>query len=109
MNMQQMNSQQLKREIKTLKASRTNGLPITRAAVQKQGKRSARGVKGRSNNGSLTLQITTTKAVVEALDKILETGLYGNSRGQAAERLLTEGIRGILQEGTILKMAKVFC
>jgi len=54
------------------------------------------------------MQITTTKAVRHALDRIMETGLYGNSRAAAAERLITEGIRHLLREGTILKLSKVF-
>jgi hypothetical protein len=63
--------------------------------------------KGRVKTDSYTMQITTTQIIKKALERIVETGLYGTSPAAAAERLLSEGIRLLLKEGTILKVAKI--
>ena len=70
------------------------------------GKASTR--KRRRSDDSVTMQITTTRIIQRALDRIVLTGLYGNSRAAAAERLLSEGIRQLLKEGTILRVSKIF-
>jgi hypothetical protein len=63
----------------------------------------------RPKNKIATEQITiSTNAVLCGdLDRVVLTGYYGNSRAEAAERLVAEGIRHLIHEGTILKKAKV--
>lgn len=63
---------------------------------------------GRPKNRSETvsISITVTEQVAEALDKIADTGFYGTNRASAAERLLCEGIRKLLQDGIIAKTQK---
>lgn len=78
----------------TLKHQHTNDKATTR--------------KRRRSDDSVTMQITTTRIIQRALDRIVQTGLYGNSRAAAAERLLSEGIRQLLKEGTILRVSKIF-
>lgn len=62
----------------------------------------------RGERGSVTLQITTTKGVIAAVDLILQTGLFGTSRAACAERLLCEAVRAKLTEGVIQKQRKAF-
>lgn len=66
------------------------------------------GVTGRPRNASstVTIQITVTRQLAEALEKLAETGLYGPNRAAAAERLLSEQIRQILRDGLIAKTQK---
>jgi len=63
----------------------------------------------RPKNKIATEQITiSTNAILCGdLDRVVQTGYYGNSRAEAAERLITEGIRHLIHEGTILKKEKV--
>ena len=63
----------------------------------------------RAKNKMATEQITiSTNAVLCAdLDKVVMTGYYGNNRAEAAERLITEAVRHLIREGTILKKGKV--
>jgi len=63
----------------------------------------------RPKNRIATEQITiSTNAVLCAdLDKVVLTGYYGNNRAEAAERLITEAVRHLIREGTILKKDKV--
>ncbi len=60
----------------------------------------------RHSNSSVVIQITTTPAMAALLDRLVETGFFGNSRAAAAERLLAEAIRGLLREGVIQKSRK---
>lgn len=56
-------------------------------------------------NGSVVIQITTTKQIVAGIDEAVKTGFYGTSRASAGERLMSEGLRALLKDGTI-KRAK---
>jgi hypothetical protein len=47
------------------------------------------------------LRISTTKAVVEYLKDLVSTGLYGRHHTDAAERLITQGLERLLQQGTL--------
>lgn len=72
------------------------------------GKQTQTAPKRHRASDSVTMQITTTRIIQRALDRIVQTGLFGNSRAAAAERLLSEGIRALLKEGTILRVSKTF-
>ena len=50
---------------------------------------------------SARLQVTTTPEVVECLEAIARTGLYGKSRAEIADRLVSEGIRRLIGDGII--------
>jgi len=60
----------------------------------------------RRGSDSVVIQITTTQAAVEVLDRVVETGFYGTSRAAAAERLLSEGLRACLKEGILQRRQK---
>jgi hypothetical protein len=40
---------------------------------------------------------------LEDLNKVVATGYFGNTRSEAAERLLAEAIRNLLREGTLVR------
>ena len=63
----------------------------------------------KEKNKVATRQITisTNEILCADLDKIVLTGYYGNTRPVAAERLITEAIRHLIREGTILKKGKI--
>ena len=52
------------------------------------------------------IKITVTEVMAHHIDKVVETGLYGNSRAACAERLISEGLRTLLSEKTLLKLDK---
>ena len=56
-------------------------------------------------NGSVVIQVTTTRQIIAGIDEAVKTGFYGNSRAAAGERLMSEGLRALLKDGTI-KRAK---
>jgi metal-responsive CopG/Arc/MetJ family transcriptional regulator len=53
------------------------------------------------------ITISTNTILCEDLDRVVKTGYYGNTRPEAAERLITEAIRHLIREGTILKKNKI--
>jgi hypothetical protein len=59
----------------------------------------------RPRNKLKTEQITLTvnSILCGQLDKVVLTGHYGNGRAEAAERLITEAIRQLIREGTIVR------
>jgi hypothetical protein len=59
----------------------------------------------RSPNAQPTVKITisTSPALSRDLDKVVTTGYFGNTRSEAAERLLAEAIRNLLREGTLVR------
>ena len=65
-------------------------------------------LNGRQRNctSTVTIQITVTAQVNEALEKIAATGLFGANRSAAAERLMTDKIRELLRDGLIQKAKK---
>jgi hypothetical protein len=65
-------------------------------------------VNGRpkNRNGTVTIQITVTTQIADALDKVAATGLFGANRAAAAERLMSENLRGLLRDGFVQKTAK---
>lgn len=73
--------------------------------MQKHGNN--RQTTGRRNCVStVTIQLTTTKQIAEALDRLAETGLFGANRAAAAERLMSEQVRMLLRDGIISKISK---
>ena len=57
----------------------------------------------RTPNKLDTVEVTirTTPPVAAYLDELVQTGLYGKSRSEAAERLVTRGIEALISEGTL--------
>lgn len=52
---------------------------------------------------AVKVTITTSEVLRKDLDKIVATGYFGNTRAEAAERLLAEAIRNLLKEGTLVR------
>ena len=63
---------------------------------------------GRTPNKLDTIEVTirTTPPVAAYLDELVQTGLYGKSRSEAAERLVTREIEALISEGTLSKSIK---
>ncbi len=59
----------------------------------------------RSRNAHPTIKVTisTSPALVRDLEKLVATGYFGNTRSEAAERLLAEAMRNLLREGTLVR------
>jgi hypothetical protein len=59
----------------------------------------------RSRNAQPTVKVTisTSPALLRDLEKVVATGYFGNTRSEAAERLLAEAIRNLLREGTLVR------
>ena len=59
----------------------------------------------RSPNARPTVKVTisTSPALLQDLNKVVATGYFGNTRSEAAERLLAEAIRNLLREGTLVR------
>ena len=62
----------------------------------------------RTPNKLDTVEVTirTTPPVAAYLDDLVQTGLYGKSRSEAAERLVTREIEALISEGTLTKPTK---
>lgn len=58
-------------------------------------------------NPAIKITITTTQTVRDDLDKIVDTGYFGNTRSEAVERLLAEAIRSLIREGTLVKKERI--
>ena len=58
---------------------------------------------GKTPNTIETMQITisTTEPVQSHLERLVLTGLYGKNPAEAAERLLTRSLEGLIREGTL--------
>lgn len=52
------------------------------------------------------LRITTTRSVLGYLDELVLTGLYGRSRPEAAERLLTRSLEELIDSGTLTRKSE---
>lgn len=50
---------------------------------------------------SVTLRISTTPQVVDMLDRLVETGLYGKNRAEAAEELLRGKVIEAIRDGLL--------
>jgi hypothetical protein len=60
---------------------------------------------GRARNQLETVQLTvaTTQPVVDYLQDLVLTGLFGKNPSEAAERLLANGIEQLIRESTLLR------
>jgi hypothetical protein len=63
--------------------------------------------KGKNKIATKQITISTNAVLCADLDKVVLTGYYGNTRPEAAERLISEAIRHLIREGTILQKRKV--
>lgn len=50
---------------------------------------------------SVTLRISTTPQVVDMLERLVETGLYGKNRAEAAEELLRGKVIEAIRDGLL--------
>ena len=50
---------------------------------------------------TVTITISTTPPIRKHLEKLVESGLYGKSAPEAAERLIARGIEDLLREGKL--------
>jgi hypothetical protein len=50
---------------------------------------------------TVEVKLSTTPPVAAYLDGLVETGLYGKNRSEAAERLVTRGIESLIKDGTL--------
>ena len=50
---------------------------------------------------TVEVRIRTTSQVASYLDGLAATGLFGKTRAEAAERLITRGIEAALQQGLV--------
>ena len=59
----------------------------------------------RPRNKLDTIEVTlrTTPPVASYLDRLVQSGLFGKSRSEAAERLVTRGIEVLINDGTLVK------
>lgn len=49
------------------------------------------------------LSVSVTPRILEYLADLVDTGLYGRSQPNAAERLIERGIESALKDGTIVR------
>ena len=47
------------------------------------------------------VRISTTPIMVKYLQQLVDTGLYGKTKAEAAERLLSDEVKKLLQDGTL--------
>jgi hypothetical protein len=50
------------------------------------------------------LTISTTPHILSALETLVRTGLYGKNRAEAAERLVSNAIRDLILDDTLIKL-----
>jgi hypothetical protein len=56
-----------------------------------------------SKNNRVRIEFTTTQQLAGQLDALVTAGLFGNSRAEVAERLMSERIRLLIKEGFVDK------
>jgi hypothetical protein len=61
---------------------------------------------GRKPNqlGTATLTVSTTPQVERLLEQLVDTGLFGKNTAEAAERVITEALRGLLNDPTLREL-----
>jgi hypothetical protein len=52
------------------------------------------------------ITISTTPPIVEYLEDLVDTGFYGKTPADAAERLVGRSIQSLIRDGTLLKLKK---
>jgi hypothetical protein len=63
--------------------------------------------RGRNSIGTKKLHLSTTPEVLSALDALVQTGLFGKTRTEAAEELLRLKVRGAVTEGWLERSKQV--
>lgn len=53
---------------------------------------------------TVTITVSTTPLAREYLDQLVATGLFGKNPAEAAERLIADGIKAQLSEGTLIRV-----
>jgi hypothetical protein len=74
--------------------------------VKRHAKNRRKGGRKPTNN-SVTIQITTTRQVLAGVGEALKTGFYGTTLASAGERLMGEGLRALLKDGTIKRAQSI--
>ena len=92
--------------MKTLVQPIRRNITNTAETVKQPTKKTVKTVRKRGEN-SLCIQITTTRPMIEMVDRIMDTGLFGTSRAAAAERIMCEGVRIILKENPFIRIKKI--
>jgi len=59
--------------------------------------------KSRNSVETVIKRISTTPMVEEYLYSLVRTGLYGKNPAEAAERLIAESIKSLIQEGFLVR------
>jgi hypothetical protein len=57
--------------------------------------------RSRNPLGAKQLRYSGNRVIAEYLEEMVKTGLYGRTPGEAAERLVSQGIERLIQQGTI--------
>ena len=55
---------------------------------------------------TVAVTITTTPPVAQYLEDLVDSGLYGKNRSEAAERLVANGLERMIREGTLKRKSK---
>jgi len=55
----------------------------------------------RNQVATVSITISTTPAVAAYLDDLVQTGLYGKTPSEAAERLVSRGLERLIHEGKL--------
>lgn len=55
---------------------------------------------------TVSITVSTTQTVVDYLEMLVESGLYGKNPAEAAERLIAFGIEELVQRGTLDRKSK---
>ncbi|MCU7838890.1 MAG: hypothetical protein KZQ94_05875 [Candidatus Thiodiazotropha sp. (ex Troendleina suluensis)] len=53
---------------------------------------------------TIEVKVSTTPQIAKYLDALVETGLYGKNRSEAAERLIAKGLEDLIKENTLERL-----
>ncbi len=56
---------------------------------------------------TVTITVSTTPPVVDYLERLVATGLFGKNPAEAAERLISDGVKQQLAEGTLIRPGRL--
>jgi hypothetical protein len=59
-----------------------------------------------NNMGTVQITISTTRPVQRYLEELVMSGFYGKNPADAAERLLSQGIKALVKNGTLQAKGK---
>ncbi len=55
---------------------------------------------------TVEIKLRTTPQVAKYLDELLQSGLFGKTRPEVAERLITQEIQALINDGKLSKLRK---